>query len=400
MNTNSTDKYEVLKYAVVIILISIPDIISYYATVAFLVPMIILRISMMSVFLMIFYCTFKDLSKYQSYLMFCFVIMLFLSVINVTPTTPFITIITICSLMVFGTFHKKIDIVFFNRALTICVSVYIPLIIYAILKTNLDINIVLRRGYTWTELFAYATLTPVWVPFLFSSILTKRKILLAFLFWLLAVFVALTSLKRQIIIDSALAFVIILFVASRLKDKIIVRRFAVALILLIIVVAVGLSKGLFSGVSDEVFNAMSDRFSETTDDIESFDRFVESKMYFQNEAGVFDIVFGKGFLSAHHSLPEEHYFLHVGWTNFIFKGGLLLFFVLLSGYRKVFHVFFHPNKYSLESVFCSMYCVYCFFALLYVNLMGYGVSLYLFFYCLTQINDTRNKKIITNVVAQ
>ena len=400
MKDEFVDNRAVYKYAIMVFLISIPDVISYYATMANAIPLIFVRLSMSSVFLLLFHCTIRKHTSYKSYMLFCFFLMFLMSIINITPTMPVLTILSIGSLMILGTFHKPTSVFFFNKALTICAFAFTPILIWQLLKTGIDLDVLLRRGYAWTEIFAYATVTSMWIPLLFTSVLTKKNIFVALVFWLVSVIMGLISLKRQNIVDSFIAFSIILFVMSKMKDKKMVKRFLLLFVPLIVTLIIGLSSGMFSGVSEEVYDAMGNRFSETSEDVSSFDRLVESRDYFTKEASLFDIICGKGFLSAHYALADEHYFLHIGWMNFIFKGGLFLFFGILLGYKKVFKVISHPNDYTIDMVFCAMYCVFYFFACLYTNLMGFGVSLYLFFYCLTQINDSRNKKIITNVVAQ
>lgn len=398
MNYTTEKKQDLYKFTLVIILLSIPDVVSYYATNAQTIPLAFVRLSMLSVFLLFFNCSFKNISGYRALLFLCFVLMMLTSVIHITSTMPIMTVFCIGMLMFLGSYQKPIDLVFLNKALSLCAFIFIPIIIFKILQTNIDIEVLLRRGYAWTEIFAYTTLTSLWLPLFFSSVLTKKNIILALFFWLLSLVMGLLSLKRQNIVDSAVAFAIVFFILTKMNDTKLRKRFVFLLIPFIIASIFAFSNGILSDFSNGVSEAMSERFTETTSDLQGFDRFVESKDYFSNETNILDVLLGKGILSAHYALPEEHYFLHIGWTNFIFKGGLFLFFVILLGYKKVFRVFFHPNDYSIDMVFCSMYCVFFFFAFFYINLMGFGLYLPLFFYCLTQINDNRNKK-TTNVVA-
>lgn len=393
-------KRDSISLAVVFILITIPDILSYYAGIG-QAPQWLLQLSMCSVFLLSRYMTRKRLAGLQLYLLFCFFVMLVLSLFHLEAEVPKLTLFSILLIMLFGVLCKEIELTIFNNALFICFLIWSPILLYQILKTNLDIGIILNRGYTWTEIFAYGPVTVIWVPFLFSSVLLQRRVAVSMVFWGMALFMGLISLKRDIIVESILAFLMILYVAIKLQDKKLMARSVIVIVLMLVGAVYFVLNGALSTESMAVYDALSERFSSTAEDINSFDRLYESRMYFAKESGFFDFIFGKGFISAHHAFPEIHFFLHIGWLNFIFKGGIILLLGILYGYRSVFKVFFSPRRYPTHIVFAAMCCIFYFFDLFFGNLMGFGPALFLFFYCLVQTNrycnaSPQNKLILYN----
>lgn len=381
-----------IRLAVTIIVLMAPEVLSYYAVKVQTLPLIVLRFFMlMGIVLMSSYANPKLINrpnKTRQLVVICFILMLFTSLINVTGTMPILTLVAIGYIMLLGVMSKEFSIEILNRALLIVVCIYIPLLVYQLHHADFDMAILLRRGLTWSEVFYYATLTTIWPLFLFSSILLKKNLIPAIIFWFFAIAMNLISLKKAIFVDSVIAFAIVAYICFKIQDRKTTKYLLWVGIPIIIGAVYYISKMDSSAEISEMFNAVGNRFEEDSEaGVGSNNRVLESVMYFTKEANIFDIVFGKGLLSAHYALEDEHYFLHIGWMNWIFKGGLFLFFTILLSYRKVIHIFKRPQNYPLEKVFASMYCVYFFFTLFYVNYMGFGFDLFMFFYCLTLLNE-------------
>lgn len=387
-----TSRKDVIKLAITIIVLIAPEVMSYYAVKVQTLPLIVLRFFIVLGIILISSYARPALINRPNFtrrnVVLCFILMLITSVFHVNGTMPLLTLLTIGYLMPLGTISKRIDIEVLNKSLMIVVCVFIPLLIYQLLHTSFDMASILRRGLTWSEIFYYATLTTIWPIFLFSSILLKRNLILAIVYWFFAIALNLLSLKKAVFVDSAIVFSIIAYVCLKIKDKETTKYLLLVGIPVIAGVIYYISNMDSSADISEMLNAVGNRFEEDSETgVGSNNRVQESITYFTKEANFFDIIFGKGILSSHYALEDEHYFLHIGWMNWIFKGGLFLFFTILLSYKRVFYVFKSPQNYSTESVFASMYCMYYFFTLFYVNYMGFGIELFLFFYCLTLLNE-------------
>lgn len=382
----------VLKLAITIIVSISPEVLSYYAVKANTLPLIVLRFFiLLGIILVSTYATPKLINRKNPTrvaLTLCFVLMLLTSTFHITGTMPILTLFSIGYVMLLGAYGKELQLETLNKALFVSVCVFIPLLVYQLLHANFDMASLLRRGYTWSEVFYYTVLTNLWPAFLFSAILLKKNILPAIIYWMFAIAMNMISLKKAVFVDTAIVYSLVLYICFKTKDKKAIRNLLYVGVPFAILVVYYFLTSSISGEVVDIFDAVGNRFESSTEGgVGSDNRVVESLGYFSNEAGFFDVIFGKGLMSAHYQLEEEHYFLHIGWFNWIFKGGLILFFTILFSYKKVFKTFLHPSRYSKEKVFASLYCMYYFFILFYGNNMGFGMDLFLFFYCLTLLNE-------------
>lgn len=394
MSNTKQERRETIKMCIVMMLTSLPEIISYYTGMGTM-SQTQLRISMLLFVSVFSYVSLKKISK-PGYVQFVIIFgwMLFISIFHLTPKMPIPTIFLISMLMVCGLLSKELPLKIINQSFSVLALLYSVVLLWQLSKANLDIGIILNRGYTWTEIFAYATLSSIWPICLFSAYLERRHVGIAIAITLMAIILNSISLKRSIFVEVGMAATIIGWISYKTKD---LRTFRYILWIGIPLAIIGIYYVLNSSVGSEVTQvseAISDRFSDTSDDMSSFDRFVESEEYFTQEANIIDIIMGKGFLSAHHSATDEHYFLHIGWTNFIFKGGIILLFMILAVEFRAWHIFLHPSKYDKETVFAAMYSVLSFFLLFFGNCMGFGPRLFFIFYCLMRVNDaTKTKRV-------
>lgn len=395
MNYTKQEKREIVRMFFIMLFSSLPEIVSYYYGVN-MMSKTHLRISMLLFVSVFSYISFKKVSK-PGYAQFVMVFgwMLFVSIFHLTPNMPILTIFLISMLMVCGLLSREIPLKIIQQSFSVLALLYTGVLLWQLSKANLDIGTILNRGYAWTEIFAYATLSTIWPICLFSSYLERKQLWVAILITLMAVIVNAISLKRAIFVEVGVAVAIIGWISYKTKD---VKTFKYIMWIGIPLAMVSTYYILNSSVGSEVTqvsDAISNRFSDTSDEIRTFDRFVESKEYFTQEANIIDIILGKGFMSAHHITTDESYFLHIGWTNFIFKGGIILLFMILAMEFRAWRIFLHPSKYDKDTVFAAMYSVLSFFLLFFGSSMSFSPRLFFIFYCLMRVNDTTRKKRIS-----
>jgi hypothetical protein len=140
-----------------------------------------------------------------------------------------------------------------------------------------------------------------------------------------------------------------------------------------------------------LFDATYNRIESTSEDISGFDRFIESENYLK-DVTAFQLVFGTGFASTHQGLGKEAYALHVGWINFIFKGGIIFFLLVLIPYFKLPRLLKNINKLPLKVQFSVWFLVIYFFRLFYVNMSSMAPEMLIFFYSVFNIMDYRALK--------
>lgn len=283
---------------------------------------------------------------------------------------------------------RKLSIDDLRKALLIVALLGILGFFYVFSILNIDIQVALRRGYTWTESFYYASLYWAVIPMVILAFLTRGKtVLISLAYWLCAIIINLFFLKRFIIVDSLLLIVILIIIQTTtekgLKKIRLVLRYGTLVLLLVLT-----SLLLLGDIILPLFDAVVLRISNTREEISSFDRFVESVNYLR-EASLFDIAIGKGFLGVHYGLGKRAYALHVGWVNFVFKGGLLLLSVVIIPYLKMLSLVPKIKKLPIKIQFCLYFMTIYSVRLLYVNMHSFLPEMTLFFYCLFNVMDYR-----------
>lgn len=385
-NARGKTKSVVNKMCVVMMLASLPEILGYYAAEG-VVSFAAVRLAVLLSFSILWSVSFKNIHlPGRNAFMLIFLWMYFVSFFNLTPQMPYLTLLAISALMVGGVLSDSFPLQVISKSFSALAVLYMVILLWQLQKTNLDLTTILRRGYTWTELFAYATLTSIWPICLFSSFLLRKKMSIAVGITLMAVIVNSLFLKRAIYVELFLGIAILLYVSNKMKGGK-AKSTILFMIVSIVFAFLYLRSSSIGGEAGEISNAIYNRFAESSEDISDFDRLLETKNYLTKEASIFDVLFGRGFLSAHHALSEELYFLHVGWTNLIFKGGILFFIAFLVANLKAFKIIRHPNRYSQETLFSAIFSVFNFGRFFFSNEAGFGPSLFFIFYCLMQVNN-------------
>ena len=123
---------------------------------------------------------------------------------------------------------------------------------------------------------------------------------------------------------------------------------------------------------DILLDAVTGRFEDSS--IKDLDRLVETKNYFKS-ADLVDILFGRGLFGTHDSLGSLTDALHIGWADYIFRGGVFLFaFALVPTLRAVTLL---PSMDLLDTRTQWAVCITCIYAvkLLYGNLHNHSPEL-------------------------
>lgn len=279
-------------------------------------------------------------------------------------------------------FLKRFDILFFSNILKIVAILALGALLFFFSTTAIDFKIALARGYAWTELFFYATLFWGVIPYVIISTLTKKNIALSLFYWLGAIAINLLFLKRFIIIDSCILIVIIYYINS-FSNKKLFNNFKYLLFVSFVLILV-----LFYASENIILliEGTTSRIQEASDNIALFDRYIESYNYFSN-ANLIEIIFGKGFVSTHNGLYKDSYALHIGWSNFIFKGGIFLFVLVLTPYFRLFKLMKNIKILPLNVQFAVVLLLSYFFRLFYTNMHSLGPEMLIFFYAVFIVMD-------------
>lgn len=257
--------------------------------------------------------------------------------------------------------------------------------IFLLIKEPINLEVALRRGYSWFKLFYFATLYWAVVPFVILSFLTKRNRFISSAYWFLAIVINLIFLKRFIIVDSGLLLLTILLMEKKNKAKVILPLFIMGFLF------IGIVFYFYGDKTQILLNATTSRISNTSENLSSFDRLIEARNYFKT-CKIYDYILGRGFASVQYGFGGAHFALHIGWFNFIFKGGILLLMLVLIPYLKLITLFRKRKYLPLEIQFSMWFLFVNFFMLAYGNMYNLSPSLLLFFYCIFNIMDYSPRK--------
>ncbi len=265
----------------------------------------------------------------------------------------------------------------------ICLSVVSILsLIYVYFGIGVDVEDALRRKYSWDELFFYIALYWAVIPFVISSLLKGKHILLSVLYWAGSIVLNLLVLKRYIIFDSVvlLAVIILILLIHKNKKKVLLYTF-------ISLLAVSGAAIYFFG--DELLillNKVIERILKTGEDLSTFDRWIETKNYLAVKSYK-NILLGEGVLGFHEGLGFVRYALHSGWSNFLLKGGVLLLSLVVAGYAYLLSLTSKIKHAPVTVQFSYWVLIVYVVKLLYSNMHSFAPEMLLFFYCLFNITD-------------
>lgn len=280
----------------------------------------------------------------------------------------------------------KIEIIF--RILKRLTIIGIIAFVYIMAVSNIDLATALKRGYTWTEIFFYAPIFWAVIPVVILSFLYEKYLTLVLIYWGCAIVLNLLFLKRAILVDSLLLMLAILFINYHKEKKLVsgVKLFFIATII------IGGSLYFFSNAIISLFDATNQRMESTSEDLSTFDRFIESKNYF-GQATFSEVLVGAGFSGQHDGLGKTSNALHVGWSNFLFKGGFLLILIILIPYLKILGLIKRFKSLPLDIQFSILFLLINIPRLMYINTHNLSPYMLLLFYSFFKIMDFKKNKI-------
>jgi hypothetical protein len=257
-------------------------------------------------------------------------------------------------------------------------------LIYVFIFVGVDLSAALRRGYSWSEIFYYASIFWAVIPFVILANLKGKYTVLSTFYWIGAVLINLLLLKRFILVDSLLLLCMLLVIGLTNNKKLFIRVTKLTTLIITISLTIVFA---FNEQILPLIASISDRFAKV-DDLSNFDRFVESGNYLSTIT-LGGLIFGKGFLGTHTGLDHIAYALHSGWINFILKGGIMLLSVVLIPYFKVLRLIPFLKEVPIKQQFSICFLLIYAFRLSYVNMHAFYPEMLLFFYCVFSVMDYR-----------
>ena len=249
-----------------------------------------------------------------------------------------------------------------------------------------DISLFSNRTYAWTSIFYYATIYWAFFPFVVLSLIEKKYYTISISYWISGVLVNLLFLKRAIFVDSIIMIIVIVMINIFEKNKLKAASKIIILVSTISILMILLQPTILSELSILTY----DRYESTRSDINNFDRIVESRNYL-SDASIFEIFFGRGLGGSHYGLGVWASAIHIGWVNFILKGGIILpILVLIIFFKSIslLRIFSNLPSYMKFSVLIIIsYSI----RLFYINMYNPNPEGIVFFFALFSVADYNRK---------
>lgn len=377
---------------VLFVLLTVQYVVSYYAGEAGIFPRYVLYIFIFFPIinlLLVFFYTRVKWSGYRLVFILYFLFMVLNTLLQAQGKSgEILANFAIYSAILTAFYFSFVNISFLFDVFKLVALVGVAGFIYIMSTQSIDLEFAVGRGYTWTEMFYYASLFWAVIPAVILSFLYERKTLIMVSYWILAIILNLIFLKRFILVDSILLMLVILFINLN-RDKKLISGYK---IYFLIASLVGLSLYFASEFIVTLFDATNERVESSTDDVAGFDRFVEYRNYFEKEAAIIDLLIGKGFSSFHHGLGKEAYALHTGWANFIFKGGIIWFILILIPFFKMISLIGKFKNLPVDIQFSVALLLINVPRLFYTNMDNFQPVMLVFFYALFKVADYKHSK--------
>jgi len=297
----------------------------------------------------------------------------------VAGNKPGLILIDYCLLnMIPFTFHIHdiIDIEFEN-SLKMLAGFSFVCSLYSLFFFNYDISILIRRGYTWHESFYYAVSFWVMIPYALYKIVNNKVDIKLIILILLMVLVNLLFLKRMIFVDVLLLLIVGMIYGEANRKAIFVVIIAAFIIYMIIPWS----------QMETIGEAMIRRFMENDSSYVENDRAQEAS-WFLADAHVEDIIFGKS-LGNQLFADRTNTSLHIGWINFINKGGILyflfMFFIWIAALRKARYL----KNYQMVYQWALLLIVVEGFRFFYSNMWSFTPEYLFFSYAIVIFLDSK-----------
>lgn len=376
----------------VLLLISFESIIEYYSSSKMIAALLIYRIIAVGYTAFCFFLFIRSKYKRNSYsaavmLFFVFIVMwsilcLFLNGVE----KDFFTGVIYFGILAGGILsQKRFEI--WERLLSIIPYLGIAVMVLMMATQRIDLSIVLRRGYVWTNIFFWGGIYWALIPVVLYHFLNHRGRGIAVIYWICGIIFNLIFLKRFIIVDSVLLLLMIVYILYK-ENRNSGRIWGIGVFISCIGIIV------YVLLQNHFMNAMVQQMLQRTGSLSSiweFDRIVESREYFCKESLIYTLL-GRGFWGAHSTLGTLNPALHIGWLNFIFKGGILLLifiaFPVIKSYKSLCSLEHYDKEVKFAVCCLSVYSV----KLLYVNMHRFEPELILIFWCCSVVMERTRKK--------
>ena len=262
--------------------------------------------------------------------------------------------------------------------LIICIS-GIVIVLVTFSANSIDLARALRRGYAWSNLFFLNSVFWAFTPIVLYSVIFNKYKWIAFTYGISAIIFNTLFLKRYILADSFLLFFIILMLLY-FNRKIKLRLVIIGS--LVIILLVFLLPYYQNSTIGFLFLSSVDRINQTN--VGSFERFVELENYLSS-ASLSDVILGRGFCGTHQGLGVIAFALHVGWGNFLLKGGVLFLLLMLFPAIRAIVLFPRVGTFSKENQWFISYVVIETLRLIYTNKHSFSPDLFMFLYACVNV---------------
>ncbi len=329
--------------------------------------------------------TIRFKSNYETMYFLCFVFITLIT-FSFMPFNGRISRDIVCFsiyMQIFTAFiYSDLDVEFFLKLFRIISVISVLGFAYAVNNISFDFALALNRGYQGEEIFYYTGLFWASTAYVVLAVMVKKDITWSFICLALNVVLNLIIVKRMILLEVGVCFLVLMLMLLKEKGNFRIVLKVLAIVGVVFLVLRFTAWDMVSGLFESVF----ERTTESAEDIDSFNRFVESKNFF-SAASLFDIVLGGGFGATHTGLGTEAEALHVGWTNFILKGGIPLFLIMTTPFITAVKRFTEYRYLSTKSKF-AMWILFLYFPTLFLgNFHAFYPKLFLL--CWSLINVSR-----------
>ena len=206
--------------------------------------------------------------------------------------------------------------------------------LYALLHFDYSYTSLVKRESTWSlSYLLWWSAGSCWVYWALYALFVRRDLVFAIGPAIVYIILGSLFLKREVFAYIFLIFIVYLFFERKHKGLVLKTLLVVAGIIVLIY---SIAPELFG----DIFDMLMNRFTEV-EDLDDFDRNIETSKYFE-EASIFQIVFGNGM--GHFHIFKDSFWaetrgplnaLHLGYTNVLYKGGIILVVFYLYLFSKI-----------------------------------------------------------------
>ena len=372
------------------ILLSLEYVIHYYINIGQAPKILIYVNAIIAVFLPLYGIVTKKktLSSYSCFLLFYYTVILLYTVVLALfsgRASRDIVCITIYIQILDAILYQDLSLDFINKLFRSMAIIAFFGFLYSMSKISLNVSFAINRGYQYDEIFYYSSLFWFTTPYVFLSLLKRKDVLFATVSFSLYMVLELVIVKRIVLVTSLVTIIVCLFILNSKKNKV---KQVLSIITVLAFVFLVFRMTMWNSILT-LFNSVLERTVEATENIGSFNRFEEA-INFLKEASIIELFLGRGFGGTHMGLGSLSEALHVGWVNFILKGGINLLFLFLIPYIKLINLLRIYNTLPEKVQFSIWYMIYMFPILFLSNMHAFYPQLFLFVFCLIQVMNYKS----------